>query len=45
LCEGVNWIYMAEDRDQWRIIMNTVMNLPVPQKAGNILTCRATVSF
>jgi hypothetical protein len=23
-------IHLAEDRDQWRALLNTVMNLPVP---------------
>jgi hypothetical protein len=27
---GVNWIHMAQDRDRWRAIVNTVMNLHVP---------------
>jgi hypothetical protein len=27
---GVDWIYLAEDRDQWRALVNTVMNLRVP---------------
>jgi hypothetical protein len=28
--DGVNWIDMAQDRDQWRALVNTVMNLRVP---------------
>jgi hypothetical protein len=24
------WIYLAQDRDQWRALMNTIMNLQVP---------------
>jgi hypothetical protein len=28
--EGVDWIYPAEDRDQWWGLVNTVMNLRVP---------------
>jgi hypothetical protein len=24
--EGVNWIHLAQDRDQWRAVVNTVMN-------------------
>jgi hypothetical protein len=27
---GVGWIDMAQDRDQWRSLVNTVMNLWVP---------------
>jgi hypothetical protein len=27
--EAVDWIYLAQDRDQWRILVNTVMNLQV----------------
>jgi hypothetical protein len=28
--EGVDWILLAQDRDQWRALVNTVMNLQVP---------------
>jgi hypothetical protein len=27
---GMDWIYLAQDRDRWRTIVNTVMNLQVP---------------
>jgi hypothetical protein len=27
---GMNWIDMAQDRDQWRALVNVVMNLRVP---------------
>jgi hypothetical protein len=26
----VDWIHMARDRDRWRALVNTVMNLRVP---------------
>jgi hypothetical protein len=28
--DGVDWIDLAQDRDQWRALVNTVMNLTVP---------------
>jgi hypothetical protein len=28
--EGVDWIHLAQDRDQWRVIVNTVMNFRAP---------------
>jgi hypothetical protein len=27
---GMDWIDLAHDRDQWRALVNTVMNLRVP---------------
>jgi hypothetical protein len=29
-CDGMDWIDLAQDRDQWRDLVNTVMNLRVP---------------
>jgi hypothetical protein len=28
--DGVDWIHMAQDRDQWRALVNMVLNLRVP---------------
>jgi hypothetical protein len=27
---GMDWIHLAHDRDQWKVLVNTVMNLGVP---------------
>jgi hypothetical protein len=28
--EGVDWMHLAQDRYQWRAVVNTVMNIQVP---------------
>jgi hypothetical protein len=28
--EGMDWVHLAQDRDQWRAVMNTVMSLRIP---------------
>jgi hypothetical protein len=27
---GIDWIYLGEDMDQWRALVNMLMNLRVP---------------
>jgi hypothetical protein len=41
----VDRIHLAQDRDQWRVVVKTVMNLRIPYKAGNFLTSWVTISF
>jgi hypothetical protein len=28
--EVVDWMHLAQDRDKWRTVVNTIVNLPVP---------------
>jgi hypothetical protein len=35
--DGMDWGDVAQDRDQWRALVNTVMNLRVPFDAGKFL--------
>jgi hypothetical protein len=28
--DGMNWFHLAQNRDQWRALVNTVMNLRAP---------------
>ena len=34
---GTDWIRLADDMDEWRDFVNTVMDLCVPHNAGNLL--------
>jgi hypothetical protein len=43
--DGMDWIELAEDRDQWKALLNTVMNLRVPQNIGKFLCCCTTGGF
>jgi hypothetical protein len=43
--DGVDWIDLAQDRDQWRALVNTVMNLRVPKNAENFLSGCTSGSF
>jgi hypothetical protein len=35
---GTDWIDLAQDRDQWRALMNILMNLGVLQNVGKCLS-------
>jgi hypothetical protein len=37
-CGGMDWIDLAQEKDRWRPLVNAVMNIRVPQNAGNFLT-------
>jgi hypothetical protein len=32
--EGVDWMHLDQDRDQWWAVVNTVMNIRVPYRRG-----------
>jgi hypothetical protein len=36
--DGVDWIDMAQDTEQWRILVNTVLCVRVPQNSGKFLS-------
>jgi hypothetical protein len=35
----VDWMHLAQDRDQWRALVNMVMKLPSSIKGGEFLDC------
>jgi hypothetical protein len=41
----VDWIDVAQDRDQWRAFVRTVMNLRVLKNAGKFLSSCTTGGF
>jgi hypothetical protein len=40
-----DWSSLAQNRVQWRPLLNKVMDIRVPWKAGNFLTGWATITF
>jgi hypothetical protein len=32
----VDWIGLAQDRNRWRVLVNSVLNLRVPKNAGKL---------
>jgi hypothetical protein len=41
----IDWIDLSLDRDQWRALVNTVMNLLVPKRVGKFLSSHTTSGF
>jgi hypothetical protein len=33
---GMNWIDLAQDRDQWRVLVHATMNLQVPKNVRKL---------
>jgi hypothetical protein len=43
--EGVDWIYLAHDRESWWNFVDVVMNIQVSSNVENILAMCATTGF
>jgi hypothetical protein len=41
----MDWINLAQDRGQWRALVNTPMNLRVPENVGRYLSSCTTGAF
>jgi hypothetical protein len=44
-CEGMNWIDVAQNRDRWRVLVNSVMNLRGLNNVGDFMTSLEPVRF
>jgi hypothetical protein len=42
---GMDWIDLAQDRDQWKALANTIMNHWVPYNAWKFLSSCTTGDF
>jgi hypothetical protein len=43
--DGMNWIVLAQHRDQWRALVNTVINLRFPLSGGKFMSGCTIVGF
>jgi hypothetical protein len=43
--DGVDWIHLAQDRDRWRELVNTIMNLRDPQKTEYSVSTKSLRGF
>jgi hypothetical protein len=44
-CGSTDWIWLAQDRGRWRVLVNAVINIRVTYSVGNLLTSYKPVSF
>jgi hypothetical protein len=42
---GMGWIDLAQDRNQWRALVNAIMNLMIPQNVWKFLKSYTTDGF
>jgi hypothetical protein len=41
----LDWIYPAQDKEKWRAVLNTSMDIGYQQNARNFCTCGGTTGF
>jgi hypothetical protein len=36
-CDGTDWFHLAKERDKWKALVSTIMNIRAPQNVGKFL--------
>jgi len=44
-CDNMDCIRLAQERDKWRAVVTTTVNVGVPCKPGKLLTVRVLIDF
>ena len=43
--KGVDWIGLAQDKNKWQALVNTVMNLPVPRNSPHFMEPESSLPY
>jgi hypothetical protein len=44
-CDSVDCIRLSQERDKWRAVVTTAVNVGVPRKPGQLLSVQVLIDF